>query len=26
VLELRVSPDYFQYLRQKIQRFTPTGR
>ena len=26
VLELRVSPDYFQYLRHKIQRFTPTGR
>ncbi len=26
VLELRVSPDYFQYLRQKIQRFTPTRR
>jgi hypothetical protein len=26
VLELRVSPDYFQYLRHKIQRFTQTGR
>ncbi|MGC9969038.1 MAG: hypothetical protein ABSE56_00480 [Bryobacteraceae bacterium] len=28
VLQLRVSPDYFQYLRQKIQRFleTPTSR
>jgi hypothetical protein len=28
VLGLRVSPEYFQYLRQKIQRFldTPTSR
>lgn len=28
VLRLRVSPDYFQYLRQKIQRSlgTPTSR
>jgi hypothetical protein len=26
VLELRVSPDYFQYLRHRIQRFTQTGR
>ena len=26
VLELRVSPDYFQYLRHKIQRFTQSGR
>jgi hypothetical protein len=26
VLELRVSPDYFQYLRHKIQRFTQIGR
>ena len=25
VLELRVSPDYFQYLRHKIQRFYPTS-
>lgn len=24
VLSLRVSPGYFQYLRQKIQRFTQT--
>lgn len=23
VLGLRVNPDYFRYLRQKIQRFTP---
>ena len=23
VLELRVSPDYFQYLRQKLQRIPP---
>jgi len=23
VLELRVSPDYFQYLRQKLQRTSP---
>jgi hypothetical protein len=22
VLELRVNPDYFQYLRQKLQRFS----
>jgi hypothetical protein len=26
VLELGVSPDYFQYLRHKIQRFTQSGR
>ena len=26
VLELRVNPDYFQYLRHKIQRFTQSGR
>jgi hypothetical protein len=25
VLGLRVSPDYFQYLRQKIQRFLQTS-
>ena len=25
VLELRVSPDYFQYLRSKIQRFLQTS-
>ena len=25
VLELRVSPDYFQYLRHKIQRFLQTS-
>src|SRR5277367_4937602 len=24
VLVLRVSPDYFQYLRQKLERFAPT--
>ncbi len=24
VLGLRVSPDYFQYLRQKIERIAPT--
>jgi hypothetical protein len=24
VLELRVSPDYFQYLRYKLQRAVPT--
>ena len=24
VLELRVSPDYFQYLRHKLARFGPT--
>jgi hypothetical protein len=24
VRELRVSPDYFQYLRQKLQRIAPT--
>jgi hypothetical protein len=24
VLRLRVSPDYFQYLRNKLQRITPT--
>lgn len=24
VEELRVSPDYFQYLRQKLARITPT--
>jgi hypothetical protein len=23
VLELRVSPNYFQYLRQKLQKITP---
>src|SRR5215470_12558320 len=23
VLELRISPDYFQYLRQKLQRTSP---
>jgi len=23
VLELRVNPDYFQYLRQKLQRISP---
>ncbi|HLJ50093.1 MAG TPA: hypothetical protein VKU01_28965 [Bryobacteraceae bacterium] len=23
VLELRVKPDYFQYLRQKLQRISP---
>ena len=26
VLELRVKPEYFQYLRDKIRRFTQTGR
>ena len=26
VLTLRVSPDYFQHLRHKIQRLTQTGR
>lgn len=26
VLTLPVSPNYFQYLRHKIQRFTQTGR
>ena len=26
VLELRVSPEYFQHLRHRIQRFTQTGR
>ena len=24
VMELRVSPDYFQYLRHKLARITPT--
>ena len=24
VRELRVSPDYFQYLRHKLQRIAPT--
>ena len=24
VLGMRVSPDYFQYLRQKLERVTPT--
>jgi hypothetical protein len=24
VLELRVSPDYFQYLRHKLERITST--
>jgi len=24
VLSLRVSPEYFQYLRQKLERITPT--
>jgi hypothetical protein len=24
VLGLRVNPDYFQYLRQKLERMTPT--
>ena len=24
VLELRVSPDYFQYLRRKLERIPPT--
>jgi hypothetical protein len=24
VLSMRVSPDYFRYLRQKIERHTPT--
>jgi hypothetical protein len=24
VLSLRVSPDYFQYLRYKLQRYAPT--
>ena len=24
VLGLRVNPDYFQYLRHKLERFTPT--
>jgi len=26
VLELRVKPEYFQYLRDRIRRFTQTGR
>jgi hypothetical protein len=26
VLELRVKPEYFQYLRDKIRRFSQTGR
>jgi hypothetical protein len=26
VLSLRVSPDYFQHLRQKIERLAPTQR
>lgn len=26
VLSLRVSPGYFEYLRQRIQRFSETGR
>ena len=26
VLSLRVSPDYFEHLRHKIQRVTQTGR
>jgi hypothetical protein len=26
VLSLRVSPNYFQHLRHKIQSLTPTGR
>jgi hypothetical protein len=26
VLTLRVSPGYFQHLRYKLQRLTPTGR
>jgi len=26
VLELRVKPEYFQYLRHRIQPFTQTGR
>jgi hypothetical protein len=25
VLEMRVSPDYFQYLRHKLQRIVPVG-
>jgi hypothetical protein len=25
VLGMRVSPDYFQYLRHKLERFTATG-
>jgi hypothetical protein len=25
VLEMRVSPDYFQYLRHKLQRIVPAG-
>lgn len=25
VLDLRVSPDYFRYLRQKLQRIVPIG-
>jgi hypothetical protein len=25
VLELRVRPDYFQYLRQKLERIAPNG-
>jgi hypothetical protein len=25
VLELPVSPDYFQYLRQKLERIAPNG-
>jgi len=25
VLDLRVNPDYFQYLRQKLQQITPNG-
>jgi hypothetical protein len=24
VLDMRVSPDYFQYLRQKLERIAPT--
>jgi hypothetical protein len=26
VLELRINPEYFQYLRHKIKRFLSTGR
>jgi len=26
VLELRINPEYFQYLRHKIKRFLTTGR
>jgi hypothetical protein len=25
VLDMRVSPDYFQYLRHKLQRIVPVG-